>query len=304
MKKKYSAICWLIGILFVLGIWTILIEPNIIEVEKISFNIKNLPASFVGTKIIHLSDLHSRNYGRQEKKILEILEQLNPDFIFITGDIIDWSTKNFKSCQIFWKELSKKFENRVFAVYGNHEYKNCHFKTFDKIFKQSGIKVLNNQSEKIENNEDFIYLVGIDHPYPDCKELKHDKTQKRCRDYLQKTYNNNLQIALEKTKEEKTEIPIILLAHSPEVFREVKNYHQKFSGKIDLVLAGHTHGGQINIPFLIDFILPLEYDKQYKKGLFRENSTYLYVSRGVGNSGLPIRFNSFPEITLIEIKPD
>jgi predicted MPP superfamily phosphohydrolase len=66
--------------------------------------------------------------------------------------------------------------------------------------------------------------------------------------------------------------------------------------------VGHTHGGQLNIPFLSNFFLPVKYDKKYKKGIFKEDSKYLYVNRGVGESDLPIRFNSFPEITLIELK--
>ncbi len=90
--------------------------------------------------------------------------------------------------------------------------------------------------------------------------------------------------------------PKILLAHSPEIFRKVKGRD------IDLVLVGHTHGGQINIPFITNLFLPLKYDKKYKNGLFRVNSTYLYVNRGTGTTFLPIRFNSFPEIALIKVK--
>jgi len=94
----------------------------------------------------------------------------------------------------------------------------------------------------------------------------------------------------------KKDVPKILLAHSPEIFRKVKNK------KIDLVLVGHTHGCQINIPFLCDFIVPLKYDKQYKRGLFKENGVYMYVNKGIGETFLPVRFNSPPEITLIELK--
>lgn len=300
MKKKYFAKSWLMGIslIFIIAVWSVLIEPNIIKIEKISLNIKNLPTSFDGAKIVHLSDLHSKNYGKTEKKVLKILNRLNPDFVFLTGDIVDWSTNDFKSCQVFWKELSKNFAGKVFAVYGNHEHKNSQFKTFNKLFRETKIEVLDNQSEKIYRGGDFIELVGIDDPYPGCKELGYGGFQKKCSDYLQKNYNNNLRAAVGEIENEK--IPKILLSHSPEVFREVK----KFNKKIDLVLTGHTHGGQINIPFFVNFILPLHYDQQYKKGLFKENSIYLYVNRGVGNSGLPIRFNSFPEIALIEIRSE
>ncbi len=88
----------------------------------------------------------------------------------------------------------------------------------------------------------------------------------------------------------------VLLAHSPEIFRKITGK------KINLVLAGHTHGCQVGIPLLCDLFLPLNYDKKYKKGLFEENSTYLYVSRGVGTTIVPFRLNALPEITIINFK--
>ncbi|MFH1837887.1 MAG: metallophosphoesterase [Candidatus Kuenenbacteria bacterium] len=290
MKKKIKKIFLGIFILTIIciGFWSFFIEPNFIKIEKISINIENLPASFKGTKIVQLSDFHSKKFGKKEKKVLKILNNLNPDFIFITGDIIDYNTKDLKSCQIFWKELSKNFKNKIFAIYGNHDYWNQNFEIFDNLFKESKIEILNNQSKKLEKDKNFIYLIGVSEPYPSFDNSNYDN--------IQKVYRDNLQIAFKEVKDEK--IPKILLAHSPEIFREIKN----FSSKIDLTLVGHTHGGQIDIPFLVDFILPLKYDKKYKKGLFKENSKYLYVNRGVGESGLPIRFNSFPEITLIELR--
>jgi hypothetical protein len=89
-----------------------------------------------------------------------------------------------------------------------------------------------------------------------------------------------------------------MLAHSPEIFRRIK------SQNIDLVLTGHTHGGQVNIPFITNFFLPVKYGRKYKSGLFKEDSTYLYVNRGVGTTLLPFRFNAPPEITLIELNQE
>jgi len=269
MKLK---IVWgtLLFFLILAGIWGFFIEPKMIKIEEISLRIKDLPPSFQNLKILHLSDFHSKNFGKKEEKTLEILNQLNPDFVFITGDIIDWTTRDFESCQRFWKELSKNYQGQIFGVYGNHDHRNRNFKILDNLFKESQIEILNNESRKITKNEDFIYLIGVDDPH-----LGYD----------------NLEKAMEKVK---NDAPKILLAHSPEIFRKVKN--------IDLVLVGHTHGGQINIPVLVDFIIPLKYDKKYKRGLFLENSTYLYVSRGIGETFLPIRINSFPEITLITLK--
>ena len=262
---------FLISFLVLAGIWGVFIEPNRIKVEKLSLKIKDLPSSFENLKILHLSDFHSCDFGQKEKKILKILSQLSPDFIFITGDIVDWSTRDFESCRKFWKELSKNYQGRTFGVYGNHDHRNKNFRDLDAFLKESKIEILNNESRIIEKGEDFIYLIGVDDPH-----LGYD----------------NIENAMKGIESNTSKI---LLAHSPEIFRKIKEKD------INLVLAGHTHGGQINIPFFSYFVLPLKYDKKYKSGLFEENSTYLYVSRGIGETVLPIRINAFPEVTLITL---
>ena len=256
---------------FTIGTLAFFITPNLIKVERFSLQINNLPPSFEGTKILHLTDFHSKKFGRKEKKALKLVSELKPDFIFITGDIIDWQTKDLESCQKFWQELAKNYQQRIFGVYGNHEHRNRNFKNLDNLFIKSGIKILNNEAVRLEKGDDFIYLIGVDDPH-----LGYDDIEK----------------AMEKVEEK---APKILLAHSPEIFRRIKDKN------IDLVLSGHTHGCQINIPFLCDFFIPLKYDKKYKRGLFQENSIYLYVSRGIGETFLPIRFRSFPEIILINL---
>lgn len=252
-------------------IWGFFIEPNLIRVEKVSLEIKNLSPSFKNLKIVQLSDFHSKKFGAKEKKVLKILSELNPDFVFITGDIVDWTTRDLESCQIFWKELARNYPGRIFGVYGNHDHRNPRFTTLNDLLKESEIKILNNEARKIERNGDFIYLIGVDDPH-----LGYDDIEKA-------------------VNETERPSPKILLAHSPEVFRKVREKN------IDLVLVGHTHGSQISVPFLENFYLPLEYDKKYKRDLFEEDSTYLYVNRGIGTTVLPIRFNSLPEITLITL---
>lgn len=272
MKKKM--IFSLLFLLTLALIWGFFIEPNIIKIERIELEINNLPSSFKGNKIIHISDLHSNNFGDREKKVLDNLKQLNPDFVFITGDFISWTTKDLNSCQDFWRELVKNYPGRVFGVLGNHEHRHRSLRlgVIESFLEESGIEILRNETKKIGKDSDFIYLIGIDDP--------HEK-------------KDNIELAMDAVKNDE---PKILLAHSPEIFRKVKEKN------IDLILVGHAHGGQINIPLLINLFLPLRYDKKYKSGLFKENSTYLSVNRGIGTTYLPIRFNSIPEITLIILK--
>jgi len=264
----------LLFFLILSGVWGFFIEPNCIKVEKLFLKAKNLPLSFQGLKILHLSDIHFKKFDRKEKKVLEILNRLNPDFIFITGDIIDEKTRDFESCRKFLEELSRNRQGKIYGVYGNHEHRNKRFGTLADLLRENKIEILDNESKKIEKNGEFFYLIGVNDPYSG-----HDDIEKA----MEGVENNSFKI---------------LLAHSPEIFRKAKDKN------INLVLVGHTHGAQVNLPFLSYFILPLKYDKKYKRGLFLEKSTYLYVNRGIGETFLPIRLNAFPEITLIELKHD
>ena len=269
---KILAIVLGLGVIGEFFIASNIITSSKIKIERFSLKINNLPPAFKGVKILHLTDLHSKKFGEKEKEVLKLVSELKPDFIFLTGDIIDWQTEDFESCGLFWQKLARDYPERIFGVYGNHEHRNRNFKNLDHLFEKNGIRILNNEAIRLERGREFIYLIGVDDPH-----LGYDNIEKAMR-------------GLSKG------VPKILLAHSPEIFRKIKNK------EISLVLVGHTHGCQINIPILCDFIIPLKYDKQYKRGLFKENGIYMYVNRGIGETFLPLRFNSPPEIALIELK--
>ncbi len=263
----------MVGFSFFFFIWVRFVEPNVLSLEELEFNFSTFPDEEI--TILHLSDLHSFGYGEKEKKLVNAAKRLDPDFIFITGDLVDWRTSDFEECALFWRDLSQGFEGRVFAVYGNHEHKNPGFARIGPILERSGIRVLENERIKIElERGGYFYLLGVDDP-----RLGYDNVSETFVDpYIPG--------------------PKILLAHSPEIFRKVKKK------EVDLVLVGHTHGCQINVPIVREWFLPLAYDKGYKQGLFEESGTYLYVNRGVGETYLPFRFNSFPEVTLITINKE
>ncbi len=277
-----------------MGYYSIVFEPSNIQIERQIIAIKNLPQSFEGVKIVQLSDFHSWWFGSREKRVLKILEEMNPDFLFITGDFVDPITKamtdrDLSSVKIFWQKLGGKYKNRVFGVLGNHDTG-----IVKNYLEESGITILDNENKKIFLGNDFIYpvrdsgnknegqeghisegvyLIGVDDPW---------------------TGRDDLAKAMEGTEDD---VPKVLLAHAAEIIdggvRE----------KIDLILVGHTHGGQVNIPIVGRLIQPLsEYGRRYISGLFKIDSAYLYVNRGVGTSFLPIRFACPPEITLIELR--
>jgi len=273
-RKLFLILVFLIS-LIALFWYSFIFEPNNIQVEKISIEIENLPEEFEGVKIVHLTDFHSKDFGVKEKRILEIVEDLDPDFVFITGDFIDHTTKDVDSCQEFWRELGDRYQGKIFGVLGNHEYLIEHIdaNSIENLLEESGIVILKNENKKIfYNDKNYIYLIGVDDP---------------------DTGRDDLPKAIINTEEN---IPKILLAHSPDI---IDNLQKE---KVSLILVGHTHGGQVVIPFVKPFWTPTENRGKYASGLFEINDTYLYVSRGIGTTALPIRFNCSPEVTMIELK--
>ncbi len=262
------AVSFLLAISF---LWAGLVEPNIISIEKITVNLEHESPLLENTVFMQVSDFHFESFGAREQRVLERMRFLNPDYVFITGDIVNWDTRNFEELEIFLTELVEIAPKKTFAVYGNHEHRNAKIKEIENIFLSSGMQLLRNEHTYLEEE---IYLIGVDDPH-----LGFD----------------DLDTAMEGVEKG---APKILLAHSPEIF-------EKVIAENILVLSGHTHGGQINIPFLPRHIMPLKHQAiDYREGLFRseeETTRWLYVNRGIGNTFLPFRLNSPPEITIIKI---
>lgn len=258
-KMFYFILILIIG----LAVYSFL-EPYLIRVERVEVEVDEMK----GLKIVHLTDFHSRRFGYKEKKVLSKLEELNPDYIFVTGDFIDTRTRNLESCQRFWEALTEQYPNKVFGVTGNHEYQHSRTEEVISRLERSGIRLLNNESLKLTFKESSFVLAGVEDPHARHADLKQALPRKGAE---------------------------ILLSHSPEIFKKAKRKN------VDLVLTGHTHGGQVGIPFLRRLVLPLRCDKKYREGLFKEQQTFMYISRGIGTTILPIRFNAPPEITLIKI---
>ena len=253
-----SVLCW----------YSFIFEPNNIQIEKIDIEIENLPADFNGVKIVHLTDFHSFGFDEREKRVIEIVKEINPDFVFITGDFVDSKTKDFDSCAKFWQELGKQYDGRIFGVLGNHD-----LNSLEKLLEQNNINILNNENTKIFQGDDYIYLIGVNDP---------------------DTHRDNLGKAMLGAREG---VPKILLAHSPDIIEDLK------AGETpDLILVGHTHGGQVKIPFITPFWVPTENHGKFASGLFEINDTYMYVNKGIGMTALQIRFNCPPEIAVIELR--
>jgi len=243
-------------------------------VKKMNISLKELPEIFNGFKIVQISDLHIGQLMTKStlEKIVNQVNDLKPDIVAITGDLVDGSIK------ILANEISPlknlKAKNGVYFVTGNHEYYSGVENWIYEIEKL-GINVLSNENFEITKGkaEDKFYIIGVN-----------DHEAKRFGDKYAPDFNKAFS-GIEKDKIK------ILLAHQPVVMKEAAEYNT------DLVLAGHTHGGQI-WPF--NYLVYLQ--QPYLKGLYKLADTKLYVNQGTGCWGPPMRLGSKNEITEILLR--
>ena len=211
--------------------------------------------------VAHVTDLHTKGLGEIELKLIDSLNLNKPDIIFITGDVTTPS-----GTQRGYEEVLSKLKAHlgVYFVQGNWEYWEPE-KELNKIFKEVGIVNLTNNSIHFKDN---LWFVGLD-------------------DQLSGRPNREIY------KNVPTKAKIISLFHSPILFESVKE-------KSHLAFAGHSHGGQVRLP-LIGALWTPEGTGKYESGWFQGGIGKMYVSRGIGNSILPIRFNCMPEVAYIKI---
>lgn len=238
--------------------YSTLIEPNTLKLTRLELDLK-LKESL---KVFHLTDLHITKLGRKEREAIELVHKSEPDIVFITGDFVDYRL-GIRQCSDFLMEISKSY--KCYGVIGNHDIWASEkiegaLEQLAGIFEDNGVRMLRNEAEYLSKHG--LYIAGVDDPFTE--------------------YLMNVDKALSMHDDK----PRILLAHSPDVIFKAK-------GRADLILAGHTHGGQVRLPLLGALWVPAA--RKYAYGFFNEEKTMMYVSRGLGEI-VPIRFNCPPEI--------
>ncbi len=246
------------------------LNANWVKLRRVTIEADEVNGSL---KIALVSDLHidTSHLGSVEKQALALLASAKPDLIVIAGDLVS-SSRGVPGALEFVKRASRVAP--VVVVWGNWDHQsNVDLHLFKCMLESLGnVKVLVNQHRVYTINNSRILVIGVDDPY---------------------TGFANLTRALEGAPKG---LYTILAAHSPQIIGEA-------AGKVDLVLAGHTHAGQIVIPLLGPLYVPLP--RRYRKywyGLYEVNGTYLYVTSGLG-SVPPIRLGTNPEVAIIEVKP-
>ncbi len=254
------------------------IEPNIIKVENQVFDLACLGQNINNEKIVQISDLHftDKTTTARVERISKEIAKIQPSFVFITGDLV--GNKQGKGPMI---NLAKQLSliAKTYIIFGNWDYDVFGAGTieFKKELEDAGAVVLVDEGSQLQLGQEIINLAGI-------KEISWTGSPEKS---LQKVLG---QINSQENCK-------ILLAHTPDIMK------QDLAKEFDLILAGHTHGGQVYLPFITkEAVLKIVGGKNFVKGRFKIGESWLYVNRGLGNSIFPLRFLSLPEITVLTLK--
>ncbi|MBI5886975.1 MAG: metallophosphoesterase [Deltaproteobacteria bacterium] len=252
---------------------SVFIETLRVTVEETVIKIAGLPREFEGFKICQITDIHhgmALDIGYVERCV-RMANELESDLVVLTGDYVE-------SNKAYFPEIIKtlaRLDSRhgLFAVIGNHDHY-AGAEAASRALEAEGIPLLNNGHVVIESGGAGICLAGV------------------------KDFMEDLPDATAALKGAPPDVPVILLSHHPDYSEALPP-----GTRIDLVIAGHTHGGQVRVPFSnYAPVVPSRYGQKYTGGLVRlASGAQVYVSRGLGAAILPVRFNCTPELTLLRL---
>lgn len=272
MKKLLAVITILISINALLR--QIRHETNHFKRNNITFKTSKLPngASFT---ILQMTDLHDKVFGFNNERLVDFANTTNPDIIVLTGDFLDDDSKTVGNVFSLVERLTANHQH-VYFISGNHDWANSRKAEFLNGLHERDVTTLNNRNTQITIGETTLNLVGVDDPSKGREDIVEAFTD----------------INLEKFT--------VLLSHSPGI---IKTYPLL---PADLILSGHTHGGQIRVPFVGALVAPDQgLFPKLDKGLFEFGpDQYLYIDSGLGTSRIPIRFLNQSQLSLVTITSD
>lgn len=253
------------------------ISRHELSLEQHALRLKRLPDAFRGMRIVQITDFHYAEFteGWFLRDVVRRVNQLKPDMVLLTGDFISigplphsYARRHMPECAAILSEIVCPLR---YASLGNHDMEvGADYVTGP--LREHGIPTLVNQAIALERGGQRLWLAGLGSACSDDADPA-----------------AAIPTAAQTGKE-----PVIVMAHEPDILPEVARYNA------DLMLSGHTHGGQIRLPLLPPLVLP-PYGKRYVEGIFRHGPTQLYVNRGIGAVGIPFRFNCPPEVTVFTL---
>lgn len=289
-RKKYikSAIVLLIVISLLLFCSN---QNRHLETTYYTYKAEQLGVDLDGYRIVQISDLHNAKFGKDNQKLVDKIRECEPDMIVLTGDLVDSNHINVDRAVQFVDEIVKICP--VYYVTGNHEYW-LEASEYDELMSgltRAGAVILDDQVVEISRGDAKFRLVGLDdksladgtlEALLSDESIRHDQAGQK-----EETADNE--------NSEKKEFTVVL-AHEPQ-------YLARYAGiGVDLVLSGHAHGGQFRLPFVGGIVAPDQgFFPEYTAGEYYMNGTEMIVSRGLGNSVIPVRLFNYPEIVCVEL---
>jgi predicted MPP superfamily phosphohydrolase len=243
------------------------VEPHWIESPEVRVRIPALPAGFEGMRIALVADVHvGPHLGSKEvDQLIGVVEAARPDAVVLLGDYV---ARDPFDTAVFASGLSRLQPARgIYAVLGNHDHWQDP-ELVSSILSSGGAKVLRNRGVALESSDGRLWIAGVD-------DIRLGRP--------------SIPLALAGARESDSKI---LLVHNPMLVRSAE------ASAFDLILAGHTHGGQVQLPLVGPLILPIS-DRSLTQGLIKRDASQLYVTRGVGVGTPPVRFGARPEIPII-----
>ncbi len=273
----------MVGLIIGLSILAVLVaifawglyENTRLTVTPYTVTDERLPSSFENFKIAHISDLHNARFGREQARILAKIKEISPDAIVITGDIIDKRRGGYGHAATLTRELVKLAP--TYYTTGNHEGKCRDFSTLLTLMKEAGVTVLRDTAHTLWNGKEKLVLAGLDDSIFHQKQGDEARRKQALSSFMQSGGY------------------VVLLAHRP------NNFAEYAEAGIPLALCGHAHGGQFRA-FHRGLIAPGQgLFPRYTAGVYERGDTKMALSRGLGNSLVPIRLNNPPEILSITL---
>ena len=268
-KQKYIKLAITLSIVIVIILFCNFQNKHL-ETTHYTYAAEQLGADLEGYRIVQISDLHNAKFGKNNQKLVDRIRECAPDMIVLTGDLVDSNHTNVDRAIQFVDEIVKICP--VYYVTGNHEYwlDTSEYEKLMDGLASVGVVILDNQVVEISRGDAKFRLVGLD-----------DKS----------LADGTLEALLSDEKE-----LTVVLAHEPQ-------YFARYAGTgVDLVLSGHAHGGQFRLPFVGGIVAPDQgFLPGYTAGEYYMNGTEMIVSRGLGNSVIPVRLFNYPEIVCVEL---
>jgi predicted MPP superfamily phosphohydrolase len=265
-----SFICYIFLIGIILGIYVFL-EPFLLEEKYVDLQSPDLPEQFRDTRIVFLTDIHHGPYFSRARlgRLVNRVNGLQPDIVLLGGDYVHRSPNYIKPCFAELKNLEAPLG--VYGVLGNHDHWEGAALT-RQCMAGAGIRLIDNEAYWLEKNGGRIKVGGVGDYLEDILDIEPT---------IADVNNNDF---------------VVLVTHNPDYAEEMG------TDKVDLVLAGHTHGGQVTFFGLWAPILPSEYGQKYRTGIVEVVGAKVIVSNGVGNITPPVRFFARPQIIIVDLQ--